>query len=103
MKVSPHFLRLYIKTLRRYKKLSRRLNKQLSAGQFQQQSDYARKQFLFEIEKLKKKLLGFRTQFKLATAAGITALVLSSGSASAQQMGPFAKQSRGKNPFPESF
>jgi hypothetical protein len=102
MKVSPHFLRLYYKTARRYKKLTKRLKKQVSTGEFQQKSDYYRKEFFFQLDKLRKKLLSLRGQVKLAAAAGVTALVLSATSANAQidGVGPFQETSREKNPLP---
>jgi hypothetical protein len=105
MKVSPHFLRLYYKTARRYKKLTKRLKKQVSTGEFQQKSDYYRKEFFFQLDKLRKKLLSLRGQVKLAAAAGATALVLSATSASAQfdGVGPYQEATRDKNPLPPPF
>src|SRR5688572_21629235 len=101
MKVSPHFLRLYYKTVRRYKKLSKRLKNQLSTGQFHSKSEYAQREFLFELKKLYNRLKGLKTQLKVAAAAGVTALLLSTGSANAQQnnMGPFTLQ-QNENPLP---
>src|SRR5688572_29611000 len=100
MKVSPHFLRLYSKTARRYKKLANRLRRQVSSGKFQQQSEYAQKEFIFQLRKIKKRLLNLRLQLKLATAAGATALVLSASAANAQTtLGPFERQERHLNPL----
>ncbi|MFZ6013337.1 MAG: FG-GAP repeat domain-containing protein, partial [Bacteroidota bacterium] len=102
MKISPHLLRAYCKSVRRYKKLASRLKKQVSSGYFSQQSAYTQREFLQRLRKLQRVLFHLRTQIKLATAAGAAVLFLQGSPGHAQQaLGPFVQQSRINNPLRE--
>ncbi|MFZ6009493.1 MAG: FG-GAP repeat domain-containing protein, partial [Bacteroidota bacterium] len=104
MKISPHILRAFYKTLRRYKKLSSRLNKQLSSGEFQQRSVYYQNEFLSKLKNLRRSLRSFKLQFKIALAAGAAALLLQTTPAQAQKnLGPFTEQPRSQNPLRSQF
>jgi hypothetical protein len=102
MKVSPHFVLLYNKTVRRYRKLTGKLQKQISAGQFQKYSHYTQHDLLYQLRKLTRKLRDLRFQLKIAVATGTVVLVLGSSQVKAQApstLGPFTLQKRSENPL----
>jgi gliding motility-associated-like protein len=104
MKVSPHFLRLYDKTSRRYRKLIIRLKRQVANGSFHHRSEYAQGEFLFELKKLKKRLIDLKVQLKLAAAVGTITFFASTSISTAQtSLGPFDRQPRYLNPLREPF
>src|SRR5690349_11682400 len=88
MKVSPHLIRLYFRTAKRYRKLTSKLKKQISTGQFHERSAYAQNEFLAQLLKLRKTLQNLRAQLKLAAAATVTGIVLNVATTQAQSSIP---------------
>lgn len=96
MKVSPHLIRLYLRTSKRYKKVFSRLNREAVSA-------YQRNQLLQEIPKLLRKLRELRLQLRIAAATGVVVLALNVNTAHAQTnpLGPFVLQGRTNNPLRE--
>ncbi|MDQ2656353.1 MAG: VCBS repeat-containing protein, partial [Bacteroidota bacterium] len=98
MKVSPHLVGLYNRSVRRYRKLSAQLRRQTNPAGYTYQTILAR------IRKLRRKIATLQVQLKIATATGVVALALSISPAEAQMnTGPMVPQSRYQNPLREAF
>lgn len=96
MKVSPHLIRLYLRTSKRYKKLFSRLHNDAVPS-------YRRSVLLREVRKLARKLRELRLQLRIAMATGAVVLALNVNTADAQNnpLGPFVLQDRSVNPLRE--
>ncbi len=98
MKVSPHLVGLYNRSVRRYRKLSAQLRRQTNPAGYTYQTILAR------LRKLRRKIATLQVQLKIATATGVVALSLSISPAEAQMnTGPMVPQTRYQNPLRESF
>ena len=99
MNVTPHLIRLYVRTSRRYKKIISRLQRQSV-------TTWQRKTFLYELQKLARRLRGLQAQLRITAATGTLVLMLNAGQLQAQTiptptLGPFIKQDRLTNPLRE--
>src|SRR5690242_7199284 len=89
----------------KYSRLTRKVRKSISKGEFWRYTRRKRHHLLARIERLRRRILELRMQVKLA-GAGIAAglLMMSAGDVSAQvvqsQLGPFT-ENPGANPFPK--
>ena len=98
MKVPSHVIRLYHRTVRRYKKIASRLRNPDKTSPYQYQV------LLQQLKKLKKKITDLHFQLKIATATGVLFLTLSITDAQGQtNNGPFNLQPRSNNPLREPF
>jgi gliding motility-associated-like protein len=101
MSASPHLLRLYWKTFRRYRKISRRYQRDIESGEFFQNALFEQRSFLDTLRKIRERFLRLRAQLRLAIAGGVVFIGLSNSSFGQTSLGPFELQSRSKNPLRE--
>src|ERR1700754_222311 len=86
----------------KYSRLSKKVRKSISKGEFWRLTRQKRNHLLNRIERLKKRIAELRVQLKFAGAGLATGmLIMLAGEASAQKstLGPFIENSA-KNPFP---
>jgi len=99
LKVPPHIIRLYVKTARRYRKLSLRVRRGIG-------SSYQRQTYLQKLRKIARTLQDLEVQLKVAAVTASLVLVLNTSPAQAQEvasssLGPFVKHDRSTNPLRE--
>ena len=98
MQPHPHLIRLYNRTIRRYRKLTARL------GKHDDPSSFSYRTLVAQLRKLRRRLAELHGQLKVAVAAGVVVMTLSTGTAQAQtNPGPFVRQGRETNPLREPF
>lgn len=100
MKTSHSLLNLYNITVRKYRKLKKRLKKYTIANG----SAYQKHIVIEQLLKLKRKLHDLQFQLKIAACAGIITLSLQSSPVKAQSVpGPFVLSNRANNPLREAI
>ncbi len=98
MKVSSHLVGLYHRTVRRYRKLAVRLNRETNP------STYRYAALVQRLRKLRRKIEKLHVQLKIAAATGV--LIVGATLSSVAQTtnnGPFVRQPRHLNPLREPF
>ena len=80
---------LYRDTLKKYRKFSRRLERNVSNGRFEQLSERKQSQIRSRISRLLRRLEDLKLQLKIAAVTGALVLGLSAGSVKGQGLGPF--------------
>lgn len=98
MHADLQLVRLYNRTVRRYRKLISRLGRQNDPASFSYRT------LLHRLRKIRRKLSELHGQLKVAVAAGVVFFAMSAGDAHGQSNpGPFVRLNRDSNPLPPPF
>ncbi len=98
MKIAPHLIGLYHRTLRRYRKLATRLKRETDP------TAYTYTTLLRKLRKLRRRIENLHVQLRIAAATGILVVGAAlSTQAQTTNNGPFVRQPRHANPLRDPF